>query len=77
MRTMLEGQTCSMVWGDDFEAFPVPPLTVRLCDGMSITAAQQIAYEAYLRINKIIRAAAGELGEAYAGVHFEILAAEK
>ena len=66
-----------MVWGDDFEAFPVPPLTVRLCDGMSITAAQQIAYEAYLRINKIIRAAAGELGEAYAGVHFEILAAEK
>ena len=25
MRTMLDGQTCPMVWGDDFEAFPMPP----------------------------------------------------
>lgn len=25
MRTMLDGQTCPIVWGDDFEAFPPPP----------------------------------------------------
>ena len=25
MRTMLDGQTCPIVWGGDFEAFPLPP----------------------------------------------------
>ena len=25
MKTMLDGQTCPIVWGEDFEAFPLPP----------------------------------------------------
>ena len=44
---------------------------------MSITEPQQIAYDAYLRNGKNIRATARDLGLAYSGVHRKIIAAEK